>query len=77
VRNNLEFAGALTGVDVLKSPTQFGPFTARLNRLRKKACFQEKSSKSIPQWLKPPLIPWLYAGDKSPAYRLNEFFRSL
>jgi hypothetical protein len=42
-----------------------------------KACFRIQSPKSIPQWLKPPLIPLANAGDKSPAYHQNEFFRSL
>jgi hypothetical protein len=31
----------------------------------------------FPQGLKPRFLCWLYAGDKSPAYRPNEFFRSL
>jgi hypothetical protein len=29
------------------------------------------------QGLKPTFIHWLHAGDKSPAYRPDEFFRSL
>jgi hypothetical protein len=38
-----------------------------------------KLKRSIPQWLKPPVIlrAFFIAGDKSPAYRPNKFFRNL
>jgi hypothetical protein len=34
----------------------YAPSAARLNSLRKKSNFHATSRKSIPQWLKPPLI---------------------
>jgi hypothetical protein len=39
--------------------------------------FGVKSAESIPQGLKPTLITFVYAGDKSLAYPKTEFFRSL
>jgi hypothetical protein len=36
-----------------------------------------KGPKSIPQGLKPHSLHCIYTGDKSPAYRREEFFRSL
>jgi hypothetical protein len=48
-----------------------------MNRLRKKAPFWMKGPKNIPQGLKPHSFHCIYTGDKSPAYRREELFRSL
>jgi hypothetical protein len=61
-----------------KAHVDFAALTARLKRLRKKACFQAKRPRSIPQGLKPDAdsIGFMPGINPRPTAR-QEFFRSL